>query len=442
MRRHQRDSLYRPVVLLVAVLLPACVTADYGDAPDGDKGMEAGYYQMSGSGFGVYQLTASGVRASFETIGRTSPRDAGDTVDTIPGAYTRTVDRFFIGPLWRLPVAGDIPSREPDADVQRDPDGPTNLSPSYPRVPWRADLDSENATLVPGVSTAPSWRSANALVVIFVLSASPPAIFITAAHSAAGVEGTAYWNVAIDLDQDGAWNRGAAEWIAEDVPFPLRPGGRTLLVSHPFAWSSGGAGGGFGRLHFPVWARNMVTDTTVRSRVSLTPPATWDGRGPVGGFDRGEVEDYFIEWRPIGPRFGNAEGGDLKVGSELGTVEVRKEDLVAIEAPAHVAAGGTVECALSGAPAGRVAVLCLPTAEEATAEEGVLELSSEHPEAKVASPTFAASAELKAGKVVLHVERAPAGGSFVILAAPADETRMPGAGPVPIVGGARILIGD
>ena len=40
----------------------------------------------------------------------------------------------------------------------------------------------------------------------------------------------------------------------------------------------------------------MVTSESVRDKVG----SGWDGRGPEEGFAVGEVEDYFVEWQPIG----------------------------------------------------------------------------------------------------------------------------------------------
>lgn len=434
--------------LLVAVLLgllagcrtaptpPPTPQADFGDAPEGDFGMEAGYYLMQGSGFGVYTLAPSGVGAEFETVGRTAPLAPTDTVDGIPGPYTIDVDDFFIGPLFRRPLAGDIPTLEADADRTPDQDTRTNLQPTYPLVPNRADFDRENATHSPGLAGLPSVRTANALVVIYLFAAPPPAIFITAVHTSAGRrEGQAWWNVLLDLSQDGQWGNGPnEEWIAQDLPVPLIPGTGRLLISHPFLWGSGGGAGGFGRIHFPVWCRNLVTDEKVRTALNLPINARWDGRGPAGGFAKGEVEDYFIEWRPIGPRYeGAASGGE--------TVEVAREHLVGIAAPPAVAPGAEFRCELSGAKPGKLVVLALADPERGGAALGSVELRPQGSEGGFAGDGFSVQARWESsGSLWIGVEMAPSGAQLVVYGLPADEKLMPGSDAVGIVGGAAIAI--
>jgi hypothetical protein len=50
----------------------------------------------------------------------------------------------------------------------------------------------------------------------------------------------------------------------------------------------------------------MVTSESVASAVG---GGNWDGRGPDDGFEVGEVEDYFVEWKPIGQKRKDQAGG-------------------------------------------------------------------------------------------------------------------------------------
>jgi len=59
----------------------------------------------------------------------------------------------------------------------------------------------------------------------------------------------------------------------------------------------GTSGSPWGRINFPFWVRSMVSSESVKDKLGS---GQWDGRGPKDGFKVGEVEDYFVEWQPIG----------------------------------------------------------------------------------------------------------------------------------------------
>ena len=276
-------------------------TADYGDAPDGDLGMDTGYYApFPGPTPGVMIYDNAGIAAQFPTVG----------TDPEPGPFMLDVEQFWIGPFRQGPFfgatpvffAGDVPSMEAGATDPADPDGPANLNPPLP-VATKADCDKENASHDPaatGCNPVPPYAiNMNGVLVIWITT-RVNAFFITRVWTAPGAttEGIAYWNMLFDLVRDGEWGTapGSAvdEWVARDEVFPVVPGTSRILVTRPFPWPTSGP---FGRLIFPVWARNMVSSESVRDAVGTT---SWDGQGPASGFIQGEVEDYFIEWTPIG----------------------------------------------------------------------------------------------------------------------------------------------
>ncbi len=429
-----RIRLGMPLLLVLGGLV-ACgpapePPADYGDAPDGDLGMGTGYYGFSGSGFGVYTLVSQNGPADFPTVG----------TDAVAGPFHLDVDDFWIGPMFVAPTtAATAPSVEAGATDPLDPDGSPNLT----AVPQAADNDFEG----PPVS---------AIVLIIVVAVPPPAIFLSSASVLsfpAGDEGAAYWNVLIDLNQSGTWDN-TLEWVAQDIFFPLIPNSSQFLVSPAFQWPT--AGGGFGRLVFPEWARNMVTDRSVRSSVQLqqAPPIQyWDGRGPAGGFAYGEVEDYFIEWSPIGPMYvslpptlrdrpGAAQFASTRPqepGQQAPAPFLR--DLAHVTCPEEMAAGETVACELGEPAVGAVTLVCVPDAETGGVAAGSVRLESDgSPTGSIESEACGIDAQLEGGTLSVSVQQAATGTAILVIGEVADPSLRRGSDEVLIAGGARISI--
>lgn len=260
-----------------------------------------------------------------------------------------------------------------DAVDPTDPDGPPNLNRpgrTTPPLTGRADCDRENGVHNPqatGCTPVPPFTiPMNGWLVIFV--ANPPiAWFITSvtANTTMAVETPAHWNTLFDLDQSGAWD-GPREWISQDVPFNLTPGLPTLLVTRGFQWPSTGTP--FGRLIFPVWMRNMATVQRVQDVVGM---ADWDGRGTRDGFDVGEVEDYFLEWRPIGQVL-ESQGPE---GEEGDTATA--EELAVFSCPESLSGGGV--CEVAGPAVAAVRVACVPGGDAGGQATGAVRLTPEEP---------------------------------------------------------------
>lgn len=269
---------------------PSAIPGDYGDAPDGGQGMDTGYYGATGGPF-FFTYSSLGTAADFPTLGDSQP----------PGPFTLDVDEFWIGGLLGLSSEDDVPSIEEDADDPNDPDQVPNLNLSA----GKADCDKENGSHNPAGTgcqpVAPYSIPMNARVLVF-FGYPPLGVLFTSvtASETMSYSGPIYWNLLIDLNQDGQW--GSGEWISQDVSVSLTPGETRLLVSPAFRFPSGNTP--WGRLTFPFWVRSMVTSERVKDVVGME---TWDGRGVESGFETGEVEDYFVEWRPLGQRFAENE---------------------------------------------------------------------------------------------------------------------------------------
>lgn len=263
---------------------PLPVLGDYGDAPDGDQNMDTGYYAPTGGPF-FFTYGNAGVASNFPTMGD----------DRIPGPYTIDVDEFWIGPLFGGSTAADIPSIEDDADDVNDPDNVPNLNLQTNR----ADCDKENGSHDPAGNNCmpvPAWSiPMNARLVIF-FGYPPLGVWITSVHASENMtyDGPIYWNLAFDLNQNGNWD-GGDEWVSQDVVVNLSPGETKTLISPAFRFPTSGTP--WGRLKFPIWVRSMVTSESIQGKLGS---GDWDGRGTEDGFKVGEVEDYFVEWRPIG----------------------------------------------------------------------------------------------------------------------------------------------
>ena len=317
-RLFKAQSYFVYVSLILALLLGSCagpgavvptptpipppapgsqaLLGDFGDAPDGDHNMDTGYYAPTGGPW-VFTYSSAGVAADFPTMGR----------DQVPGPYMLDVDEFWIGPLFGISDPMHIPSIEDDADDLKDPDGVANLLVNGSN----ADCDQENGAHNPaGSGCAPMAAYSmpmNARLLIF-FGYPPLGIWITTVHASETMSysGPVYWNLLYDLDQDGSWEN-STEWIARDMRIDLEPGESKTLISPPFRFPTSGTP--WGRLKFPNWVRSMVSSENMGETFN---GQDWDGRGIEGGFEVGEVEDYFVEWFPLGQRFPNqnAGGGD------------------------------------------------------------------------------------------------------------------------------------
>lgn len=270
---------------------PPLTVGDYGDAPDGDRGLDTGYYAPTGGPF-LFTYENAGVGGKFPTMGD----------DPVPGAYTLDVDEFWIGPLYGPSRTQDIPSLEDDADDPGDPDTVANLDIST----GASDCDAENGSHNPaasGCQSVPAYSMPMNARLTILFGQPPLGIWITSvtAHETMGYTGPVYWNLLFDLNQDGAWD-GPDEWITRDMEVDLEPGETETLISPAFRFPTSGSP--FGRLNFPYWVRSMVTSERVQDALG---GSGWDGRGPEEGFAVGEVEDYFVEWQPIGKKYPDKE---------------------------------------------------------------------------------------------------------------------------------------
>jgi hypothetical protein len=430
-----RRSFWFLVIIMLGTLIfvfscppqpPAAPVAEYGDAPDS---MDAGYYAPQSGGVpGVIRWGGTGTQARFPTVWEDG------LTDSIFGPFARDVDDFWIGRFLGMANPADIPSVELDAIDPADPDGPPNLNRPWQTTPplqGRADCDRENGGHNPqatGCRPVPPFTiPMNGWLVI--LAANPPiAWFITSvtANTTLTMEGPAHWNTLFDLNQSGEWD-GPGEWISQDVPFNLMPGRPTLLVTRGFQWPSSGTP--FGRLIFPIWMRNMATVERVQDVVGM---ADWDGRGTRDGFTVGEVEDYFLEWRPIGQMLENqaAEGEEQDTATADG--------LVGFACPAGLEGGGM--CELTG-PAAAVWVACVPDGDRGGPAAGAVRLTPDEPSgAACETERFSVFAQLEGAAVMLEVGAAPDGASVIFWAEPDDET-IRGAGPIGVTGGVMVPVG-
>lgn len=434
---HSLFSLKRPVLIAMSVLALAAITcgpfgpqatpspeasgpgfADYGDAPDGDYGMDTGYYGFTGGPF-VFTLDSLGVPASFPTVGD----------DPIPGPYMFDVDEFYIGPLFGGATAGDVPSLEDDVFDPNDPDGPPNLNNA------KADCDKENASHNPGGTgcdpVAPYSIPMNGRLSI-VFGFPPLGVFTTSVtvSDTVDVEGPAYWNFLIDLNQDGQWSQG--EWVAQDVPVNLVPGTTQTLISPAFRWPTSGSP--WGRLNFPLWARSMVTLDRVRDTVG----GNWDGRGIEGGFSHGEVEDYFIEWQPMGQRFpgGGGGGGGGGAGDGCGP-----DLMTSFSCPDTLEPGITAVCGVNTILPEEVQIACIPQHDfGGVASDFVSLMPGDVGVEACGTQGFSLMAEFDSqGSLFLDLLEAPEGGQVIVTAAGNEESQCSGTGTVVIETGVLAL---
>jgi hypothetical protein len=267
------------------------------------------------------------------------------------------VNEFYIGPLFGGDFDTNVPSIEDDATDPADPDNlPNIILPSSP------DCDKENGSHSPaGNACAPtpafSMPMNGRLLILF--GYPPLGLFTTSivASPTLDVTGPAYWNFLIDLNQDGEW--GSGEWVAQDVPVTLTPGQSTFVSSGAFRFPTSGSP--WGRLKFPLWARSMVT----LEKVKDYHPTNWDGSGIPGGFSHGEVEDYFIEWKPIGPFPPPPPPPEPTptpiVSGDPGKPEklyCLPDQVVSITCPETITSGDMVKCDFNGTPPGGLYTIC------------------------------------------------------------------------------------
>lgn len=287
---------------------PPPTVADYGDAPDGDHNLDTGYYEPTGGPY-LFTYQNAGVGGNFPTMGD----------DPVPGAFTLDVDEFWIGPLYGPSRTRDIPSLEDDADDPNDPDTVANLDINS----GASDCDAENGSHNPaanGCQSLPAYSLPMNARLTILFGQPPLGIWITSvtAHENMGYTGPVYWNLLFDLNQDGAWD-GPGEWIARDVEVDLEPGETETLISPAFRFPTSGSP--WGRLNFPYWVRSMVTSESVADAVGR---GDWDGRGPEDGFAVGEVEDYFVEWQPIGKKYPDKKPAEVKSCAPVASLDLEE----------------------------------------------------------------------------------------------------------------------
>ncbi len=440
---------------------PPPALADWGDAPDPDPGMDTGYYEPVSSPANPLIMTYqnAGVAAQFPTD------DAGPQ-----GPYALDVDDVWIGPMAvppfflfpgiglvapAGPAAGDIPSVEAGVYDPADPDTVSNLLTVPPStMPNKADCDRENSTHFPATqigaggmpcSPVPPYTIGMNGRLIIVVGNPPLAIFLTRIWfgtpvSPAIAEGGVYWNLLFDTDQDGEWSGlgPTGEWIAVDQVVPYSPPS-TLVVSPVFEW--GISGTPFGRLLFPVWARSMVTTESVAATVAPNP-ADYHGEGPDGGFAAGEIEDYFVEWRPIGQMFdGGGPGGGGRGSADGGDGDAAREGLAELlpvfAGPDEIAAGVT-EYEVSTAELRGVGIICVPP-ETAVASGAATVPATGEATAACAAEGLDVAALLEGNRLALTVGEAAAGTTILLLGSFGDDAEF-GTALLPVHGGKLVSV--
>jgi len=398
--------------------------------------MEAGYYFMRWTGF-VFVLTPTGTPALFPTLFRNA------------GPFALRSNQFSISsPYLPFTVGEPPPSLEVDAIDPADPDGVPNIN----LVTGFADFDFEDNLGLPQelILIPASLPGA---------SGSVTAVFISSVWTQplSGVGGRlAFWNVLFDLNQSGAWGDGSPpfpEWVCQDIPVTLTPGMNTPVVSPPFSWPVAG-GGPFGRIIFPVWARNMVTAQPVRAIMG----ARWNGRGPAGGFTSGEIEDYFVEWRRrIGQRLArrrhhaslqepSAEGRKAQTVTNANqqqqqdTVEIRPDDLIRVQCPNTAKQGSQLRCNLNGLEPGRVGIMIVRNLQTGGGVVGEVNLTATKRTGSMQAEGVNLSATIAQSRLLLDLKQAPDGFTLIIFAEPRDERRLVGNEAVRIIGGALVQV--
>ena len=193
-----------------------------------------------------------------------------------------------------------------------------------------------------------------------------------------------------------------------------------------------------------------MTDAPVSSTV--TP---WDGRGPAGGFEFGEVEDYSLEWMPVGQMFA-AVLPERDPGRRAPTVRFASAaaqqpqetiqapfvgDLVQFSCPESIGAGEEVTCEIAGPPPDTVTVVCVPDGQSGGAAAGAIHLSvDDSPMGSIEEEACTLEAELASGTLTLALERAAPGAALLVFASAQDRGLRRGSPGVEVTGGARIVV--
>lgn len=177
-----------------------------------------------------------------------------------------------LGPLHRNPRAGawlgQWVSREENAHVGPDEDGPHNIIPAADAP----DLDAADDGLILNVPANHCQPMTLDYIVTFAAGASQRQYFLNA------------W---IDWNRNGEWGDqldcGTAmsdEWAVRNLAVPPQPSGVHVYTSSAFIpWNpQPGA---------PVWLRLSLTEIPLDD-------AHRDGRGIPGGYEFGETEDYYV----------------------------------------------------------------------------------------------------------------------------------------------------
>jgi uncharacterized repeat protein (TIGR01451 family) len=127
-------------------------------------------------------------------------------------------------------------------------------------------------------------------------------LLVTVATPAVYLPMPRYVNVWFDWNADGDWadivfcpgGLGVAEWAVRNQAYALYPG--SFLLTPQF---------------LPVIrvVRDMPYETWMRVSIAEMPaPAPEDGRGPAGGYDVGETEDYYLTLWPTLSKWADLPG--------------------------------------------------------------------------------------------------------------------------------------
>ncbi len=253
-RADTKDGLVAPVLVITyTVADDNQPRPDLGDAPDSSNNLGVNNFAYPDGTLGrfptVFQVTPAG-----QPIG---PRHSNAT----PGGYL-----------------GDHISGEVEADGGPDQDGVNNILSGGPAF---SNMDRGDD----------GWRNRNAA---FTNCARTTLTVRVRRHPAATINAM-YLNVWFDGDHDGDWNdnafcqpsdggapRASTEWIVRDRVIPvgaIAPGGFVNLnVNTEVVLNTSPE-----KLH---WMRFTLSDSP--AIVAGLP----DGRGPAGGYAKGETEDY------------------------------------------------------------------------------------------------------------------------------------------------------
>ena len=237
----------QPQRLTSPVYAPAVDASDFGDAPD------------STNAFAAPMDAYPGVPAQFPT--------ALSSIDASGPMHLNATPHFFTG---KLITAEDM------AESGTDEDGFTNIDPQNNAAD--RDQQDDGLTLPPGFDDCQPYTLT---VRITALPAMPP-------------NSVAYLNLWADWNRSGAWGDANAltcdgtpvsEWAVQNFVITL-------------------AGAGLYKVQLPTFLasnRDVEKDIWLRLSLSDSPAPAADGRGPTGGYQLGETEDYRLEGalRPV-----------------------------------------------------------------------------------------------------------------------------------------------